>query len=469
MWKIIKNEWQYYKRTNWMLIISFAFLLALLAAVFLGKYQTEKKTKYYESAKKELRSDWENIEEMNPHSAAHYGTYVFKPSNLLSSLDEGVNSVTGNVLRVEGHVQNEIVHSEASQMQAVSKFGKLKSSLLLQYIIPILLIFLAFSSISNEKQSGRLKLLVLQGAKPSKLIVSKTLSVWLYGVALLIISILVYAILNYQQLTAETTLRTFFFFFSYSLYYFIICGLTVFLSSRWQNSTLALTSMLGIWIIWTIFLPNILMSSVEKIHQLPSRNEFKLAMSEDRSKGIDGHNPADERGKELEEKVLKEYGVDSLSQLPINFDGIRMQADEEYGNIVWDKHFGELRTVLRKQKQVYQYGGIINPFIALQNSSMGFSGNDNLHHQEFLVQVENYRRKFIKELNDEHAFGGSKTGDWGWKANNDFFKSVKDFNYKPTPLFSVFKHYLVDFSLLLLWSGVVLLLLVIGSNKMQVL
>ncbi len=469
MKKIIINEWKFYSRTRWLLGTSIGFIAVLLLSIFLGNYQTQIQTERYKTAQSELRKQWESIEAMNPHSAAHYGTYVFKPSNLLSSLDEGVNGITGNVLRVEGHVQNEIVHSEASQMQAVSKFGKLNSSLLLQYIVPVLLIFLAFSSISNEKQSGRLKLLVLQGAKPLKLILAKTISVWLYGVALLVLTILAYALFNLQNLNAEILNRTILFFLSYCLYYFIVTGLTIYLSARWQNATLALTSMVGVWIIWTIFLPNILMSSVEKWHELPSRNEFSTAMKEDRSKGLDGHNPADERGKELKEKVLKEYGVDSLSQLPINFDGIRMQEDEEYGNIVWDKHFGNLRQVLKRQKQSYQLGGVINPFISLQNVSMGFSGNDNLHHQEFLVQVENFRRVFIKTLNDKHTFGGSKTGDWGWKADNSFFKSVPDFKYQPIVLSSVFSIYITDLLVLGAWAIFVILLMIFGIKKMQIL
>lgn len=469
MRKIILNEWKYYSRTRWLIGISVGFILVLFISIFLGNYHTQTQTERYKIAQNELRAQWESIDAMNPHSAAHYGTYVFKPSNLLSSLDEGVNSITGNVLRIEGHVQNEIVHSEASQMQAVSKFGKLKSALLLQYIVPVLLIFLAFSSISNEKQSGRLKLLVLQGAKPFKLILAKTISVWLYGVLLLILTILAYALFNSQSLDTEIVYRTTMFFLSYCLYYFIVTGLTVYFSARWQNATLALTSMIGIWIIWTIFLPNILMSSVEKWHELPSRNALKTAMQEDRSKGLDGHNPADERGKELEERVLKEYGVDSLSQLPINFDGIRMQEDEEYGNIVWDKHFGNLRTVLKKQKQSYQLGGIVNPFISLQNGSMGFSGNDNLHHQEFLVQAENYRRVFIKTLNDKQTFGGSKTGDWGWKADNNFFKSVPDFKHQPVALNSVFLNYVTDLVVLCVWSIFVILLIIFGTKKMQIL
>ncbi len=466
--QIIKNEWRFLVRSRIFLSVSIVFVLILVISVLLGRYQTQKETLTHNNAKDHVRQQWVQLDEMNPHSAAHYGTYVFKPPNLLSSLDEGVNSVTGNVLRVEGHVQNEIVHSEASQMQAVSKFGKLKPSLILQYVVPLILIFLAFHSIHSEKQSGRLKVLILQGVKPIQLILAKTFSVWLYGISLLAFILLFYGVLNFQNITTDILVRTLFFFTSYALYYFIISGLTIFFSTRWKNTTLALTSMLGIWILWTIFIPNIIMSSAKKWHPLPSRNEFQSAMSEDRSKGLDGHNPRDKRAVALKEKVLKEYGVDSLSQLPINFDGIRMQADEDYGNSVWDKHFGNNRNILNKQKHSFQLGGFINPFISLQNTSMGFMASDNLHHQEFLLQVETYRRTFIKSLNDEHAFGGSKTGNWSWKADNAFFKSVPDFNHKPTQILSIISNYILDVVLLVLWSVIVTSLIFFGAKKIQI-
>jgi len=468
MLQIIKNEWRFLVRSHLFLGISIIFVCTLILSVFLGNYQTQKQKQSHRNAKNHVRQQWEKIDQLNPHSAAHYGTYIFKPSNLLSSLDEGVNSVTGNVLRVEGHVQNEITYSEASQIQAISRFGKLKSSLLLQYIVPLLLIFLAFNSVSNEKQSGRLKLMVLQGAKPFQIILSKTVAVWLYGVSLLILVLVVYGTLNIHNLTSEILIRTILFFISYILYYFIVSGFTVFFSARWHNATLALTSMMSIWILWTIFLPNILMSSAEKWHPLPSRYEFKSAMKEDRSKGLDGHNPTDNRALALKQRVLKEYGVDSLSQLPINFDGIRMQADEDYGNSVWDKHFGNNRKLLKKQKRSYQLGGILSPFISLQNTSMGFMGNDNLHHQEFLLQVESYRRVFIKMLNDKQTYGGSKTGNWGWKEDNAFFRSVPDFKYTPTTISIVFSNYILDVILLVFWLVIVLILIILGAKKIQI-
>ncbi|MGD1844612.1 MAG: ABC transporter permease [Salibacteraceae bacterium] len=469
MWHIIKNEWIGLHRNRAFLGLSTGFMMVLLLTVVLGTLQTHLQQRQYESAKNEVRQQWENLNPMNPHGAAHYGTYVFKPNSLLGSLDEGVNGVTGKVLRVEGHVQNEIVHSEASQMQAVSKFGKLKSALLLQYILPLLLLFVAFRSVNSEKQSGRLKLLVLQGGQLQRLVWAKVLAVWLYGMALLLLTLVAYALASSSSIDANTALRVLFFFLSYGLFYFIISGLTVLLSTLGKNATIALTTMLGIWILWTIFLPNILMSTVDQWHELPSREAFKTAMKADRSKGIDGHNPSDERSKELKEQTLKKYGVEEVSQLPINFDGLRMQADEAYGNRVWDKHFGRLREILAHQKQDYQLAGVLNPFISLQNASMGFAGSDNYHHQEFLVRVELYRRDFIKTLNDKHAYGGSTTGDWQWKVDQGFFKSVSDFVYQPVRLSAVISHYFLDLVLLLAWSALVSLLLIFATRKMPLL
>ncbi len=467
MRRIIHNEWRYLIRNRLVQWITLGFAVVLVATIFLGNLQQSEQAERYQEARKHLRDQWDGIEAMNPHGAAHYGTYAFKPTTLLSSLDEGVGSQTGNVLRVEGHVQNEMVHSEAVQMQAASRFGKLKSSLLLKYIVPLLLIFLAFDSVSREKKSGRLKLLMIQGAKPLPIVFAKTTMVWIYGVFLLLLVMGAFTLISSLNSDVDLGQRSLLFFLSYTLYFYCLSAFTVFFSTRWKNATAALTSMLGIWILWTIFLPNIFLSSVEKWHPLPSRNEFQAAMKEDRAQGLDGHNPSDERGKALEQEVMAEYGVDSLHQLPINFDGIRMQADEEYGNQVWDKHFGELRNVLARQKRSLQWGGLLTPFIALQNASMGFTGTDNYHHQEFLIQVEDYRRMFIKTLNDKHAYGGSTTGDWGWMADNDFFRSVPEFQYQPTPLAQVLPGYLPDLGILLGWTLLTSFLLLGGAKNIR--
>ena len=127
-----------------------------------------------------------------------------------------------------------------------------------------------------------------------------------------------------------------------------------------------------------------------------------------------------------------------------------------------------IREILQKQKRSFQIGGILNPFISLQNTSMGFMGSDNLHHQKFLLQVEEYRRSFIKSLNDKQTFGGSKTGDWSWKEDNSFFRSVPDFSYKPTRIPHVLSSYMLDIGLLILWSIMAVVLIVVQGKKLKI-
>lgn len=467
MFKIIANEWTILLRSKVLTYLTILFTIGLSLVTYLSIQQNKAQLAQQKAAQAHIREQWESIDAMNPHSAAHFGTYAFKPINALSSLDEGVNAITGNVLRLEGHVQNEIVYSEASQSLSISKFGKLKPSLLLQYIIPLVLIFLAFTSVSSEKESGRLKLLVFQGAPLSKIILSKALSIWLYGLGLLTLTITCQTVINWNSASSDGFERMLFIYLVYAAYYYIIASLSVFFSAKLKNSTAALSSMLSVWILWTIFLPKLWGNTIDKLHPLPSRQSFKNAMQEDRAKGIDGHNPSDQREKALKEKVLAKYKVDSIEQLPINFDGIVMQADEEYGNQVWDKHFGNNYQILQRQKSWYQYAGLINPYAALQSASMGYSGSDMLHHLDFLKKAELYRRVLIKTLNDKHAYGGSKSGDWNWKANNAFFKSIKDFEYTALSVQKATAFYMTDLFSLGCWIALSTFIVLFNAKKIK--
>ena len=88
--------------------------------------QNNKQSESQKEAQEHVREQWEEKNHGNPHQSAHFGSYAFKPINVLNSIDEGINSITGNVIRLEGHTQNDVMFSEASQSLLVSKFGKMK-------------------------------------------------------------------------------------------------------------------------------------------------------------------------------------------------------------------------------------------------------------------------------------------------------------------------------------------------------
>ena len=466
---ILINEWKGFVRNRLFMILIAIFAITLLLTTYLGIIQNNKQILAQKEAQEHIREQWDEMDPTNPHRAAHFGSYAFKPTTILNSLDEGINSVTGNVLRLEGHTQNDVMFSEASQSLLISKFGKLKPSLLFQFIIPLFLIFLSFNSYIKERETGRLKLLLVQGASLKKIIFSKVLSVWLIGLAMLLFTTFIQLIFNTNQLNFDTVFRLILLVLSYGFYYLVVINLTVLLSLVFRSATGALSVAIVIWVMWTVFLPKIIGNTVEKISPLPTRVEFQNAMDVDRSKGIDGHNPSGDRKKELEQKTLAQYKVNSISELPVNFSGILMQADEEYGNEVWDKHFGALYAQLQLQKRNYQLSGLFNPFASIQSLSMGAAGTDMFHHLDFLEQAEHYRRFFIKKLNDEYAFGGSKTGDRNWKADTAFFQSVKDFNYQFPGFFSLASKYVLDIMFLLFWSIILLFSLRYSSEKTTIL
>ena len=463
---IIINEWTKFLRNSVFVYLNVFFIFSLIFVVYLGILQNNSQETNRKIVEDEVREQWDNLEPMNPHSAAHYGSYAFKPMNLLNGLDGGVNDITGNVIKLEGHVQNEILFSEASQSLSISKFGKLKSSILLQIIIPLIIIFLGYSSIINDKKTGVLKLLVVEGLMLRKIIFGKSLSIWLYGLLLLFLTIIIQI---FSTSSFESLNRLILIIISYSLYYYILAGLAVYFSSIFKNNTTSLSIVMCLWIVWTIFIPKLWGNTVEKVYPLPSRQVFKDNMKEERSKGIDGHNPFDKRRDILKEKFLNQYNVDSLSQLPLNFDGIVMQADEEYGNQIWDKYFGKNYHILEKQKKLFQISGIVNPFSSLQSLSMGFAGTDMMHHLDFLKSAEDYRRYFIKELNDQHAYGGSKTGDWKWTVDSLYFRSVKKYDYKSAKIFDKINYYSLDIICLLLWFVAVNSLIFFINRKKNIL
>jgi ABC-2 type transport system permease protein len=457
---IFYNEWKGFLRNKLFLFFISFFVILLFIVTFFGIVQNNKQIKSQNDAHSHIRAQWDEMNPSNPHSAAHFGTYAFKPNSILNSLDEGVNAVTGLVLRLEGHKQNEVAFSEASQSLTVSKFGKFKVSLLFQFIIPLFLIFLAFNIYTSEISSGRLKLLLVQGNSLRKIVFAKVFSLLSLATILLLFTIIAQCLFNFSNIELDQVIRLNVFFWSYFIYYFIIISFTVLLSLILKKSTSALSLTIITWLLWTIFLPKTIGNFTESLTPLSTRIELTEKMKEDRSKGIDGHNPFDDRKKELEEEVLARYDVDSISDLPINFAGILMQADEEYGNKVWDKHYGDLYENLETQKRNYQFSGFINPFASLQSLSMASAGTDLFHHLDFLNAAELYRRYFIKTLNDEYAFGGSRTGERGWKASNEFFRSIKDFSYKEANFLSILSKYLIDIFCLLFWG----MSLVVGIN-----
>jgi ABC-2 type transport system permease protein len=409
-------------------------LLTAIAVVISTNYYKNINEQYVEASASE-REVWDNQGEKNPHSAAHYGTYAFKPKYPLSLIDQGVDKYTGTSIFLEAHNRNEAQFIAASDQTGLARFGDLTPDFILLFIIPLLLILIAYNSITKEKERGTLTLLNSQGAVGWKIVFGKWLAIFLPVCILVFVLFVITGFLlsSLPDFGVFSWSSLFTLFLTYMFYYAVFINLVLIISASVKKSGIALVLSLSVWILVCLVLPKAASNLAEYKYPYPTRQEFAENIAKDKKLGLDGHNPWSKAAKKLEEETLQEYGVDSLSQLPFNYDGYRMQKGEEHEAEIYFKHYQYLKTQYSNQNGIYKALAIISPYLPTRFLSMGIAKTDYNTHWDFSDAAENYRIKTQKFLND-HFAKESKYGEWSWKADADFWKQLPKFEYEPPSL-----------------------------------
>lgn len=439
-------------------------LLVIAAITGINQYQKNNQ-QYLESVNKE-REIWETQGEKNPHSAAHYGTYAFKPQFALSLFDYGVTKYTGNSIFLEAHNRNEASFSEASDQTSLARFGTLSINFVLIYLFPLIIILIGYNSYTKEVEYQTYTLLKSQGVSPIKLVLGKWLATFIPVFILTIIIFLVTGIIlsSLENLAFFSWSSLFALFASYSFYYLIITTITVLISMWSKSSGMSLVSSLVVWIIFTFITPKIATNFANANYPYPSKSEFSARISEDKKNGLDGHNPWNEAAKRLEQETLKEYGVDSLSQLPFNYAGYRMQKGEEHEAEIYEKHYNILNEIAVNQNNTYKNLSFISPFIPARFLSMDIANTSDNLHWKFTKAAEKYRIKKQEFLNYDIK-DNAKVGEGGYKMSAEKFKKLPKFSFIPPKLSQILKENMQNLVFLLLWLVLPFAGLIITSKK----
>lgn len=410
-------------------------LLLLGVAVFISSRQYQNINEQYAAANSAERANWDNQGEKNPHSAAHYGTYAFKPKYPLSLLDQGVDKYTGTSIFLEAHARNEAQFSAAADQTGLARFGDLTPDFILLFIIPLLIILLGYNSFTKEREKGTLTLLKSQGISGWKWMLGKWsalfLPIFLITAALFFIAGMVLSGLQDFGVFSWSSMLAMF--LVYIVFYAVFINIVLIVSVSVKKSGISLVISLSVWILACLVAPKVATNIAQAKYPYPTAQEFAANIQADKEKGLDGHNPWSDAAKQLEEEVLKEYGVDSVSQLPFNYDGYIMQKGEEHDAEVYFKHYNYLKEQYSKQTNVYQGLAVISPFLPARFLSMSIAHTDYGTHWNFNDAAEKYRIATQKFLN-EHFAENSEYGDWDWQADADFWKQLPPFEYKPPSL-----------------------------------
>lgn len=469
--EIAKKELAELTRDGQFRLMSLIVLTLLLISFFVG-------WSYYESSARERTAmqdssyeQWLNQGKRNAHSATHYGIHVFKPLLPLAFVDKGINGYTGTSIFLESHKKNESKLRPAKDIAGISRFGELTAAIVLQLFVPLLIIFLAFSTISKEREMGTLRQVLSLGVPRLSLGAGKVLGIARALLIFFVPVILVGAAFllasevrnNFDYLQRGALFVTFYFVY-YAVWLFCAAAISARFSSR-----VSLVLLLGFWIFSALVIPRGLADASKRLHPTPSIVDLSREIEREI---LTGEN---ERNEKLKKQVLEQYGVAKVEDLPFNFAGLDLQDSEDKGNEVIDRHYRELNDILARQTRFQKTFAILSPTQAIRFISMGLAGTDTAQNADFANAAEDYRRVMVREMNEAVKNNvGEVDADYrgtqslSRQTDRETWEKVPQFQYQVPGTLWVLRNHILSIGVLFGWVIAAFAFFVWSIGRMRV-
>lgn len=374
---------------------------------------------------------WQAQPDRHPHRAAHYGSMVFRTLSPLSFIESGVNPYVGNALFLEAHRQNSSHFKQYVSSTRYMGLGYLSGATMILVIWPLILIALAFNTISGKRMHGTLRLLMAQGITVRQLMMGKTLAFTLISIVFLGLVFLIgglFVLLSAPDWDVVT--RLFSLFGSYLLYCMVWSSLVVAVSTWVKTNQQSLSALLLLWLMVVIVLPKLAYSIAETRYPMPDRATFDIQTAQAIAQVRDSHNPDDPHFSAFREQVLAEYGVESIEALPVNWRGLVMQEGERVTSEVFSQQYAALLGQAERQNAWVTAFGWLSPYLLLSKLSQSLATSDaaSFHHYE--QAAEDYRFALISQLNQLHAQEIDLEADRDQKVSSDRWAEMALFDYQ---------------------------------------
>jgi ABC-2 type transport system permease protein len=421
----------------------------------------------------EVRASWENNPDKHPHRMAHFGSFAFRAKHPLSMFDFGLESFVGNAVYLEAHRQNTVNFSEAGFSTGLLRFGEISLAVLLQVVLPLIIFFLGFASVSEEREGGTLKIMLTQNVSWRDILVGKSLGIFLLAMCIAIpaVAVTLFLILGTAQnvLITDTLLRFAGIAGVYLIFIAVLCVITVLISAASASSKSALMKLLAIWLFMIVLLPRTTQALGSYFYPSPSKIEFAAAVERDVLKEGDSHNPDDAHYKTLRDSVLQLYKVDSVQQLPFNYSGFVMREGERISAEIYKRHLENLVFTYKKQNRFSEITAWINPYAAIRNISMALSGTDFESYVAFQQEAEEYRYQLAQAMNELQMkfISNQKLGpdDKPYTISHEHWKALPDFKPQQATIGTALRHEAGSVLALVMWSILSVLFLIRLSKK----
>ncbi len=436
-----------------------ALLVLFATALITGWHQQNRYDEAVREAATADRRIWDNQGARNPHSVAHFGQYAFKPSGALSLFDPGLTPWLGTALWMEAHYQNTAAYRTIDDRTLPTITSVLSAAFVLQYLAPLLLIFLGYGLISRERERQTLKLALANGASLSAWTGGKLLSLAILATVLWLPAWIPVLAAD----SADARARALLLVTSYGAYLLMLCALVTAVSARARTARGALLALLCGWVMLALVIPRVAAVVAERVAPSVDAGQFWRDVRSALRQGIDGHGSSGEQA--LLQQTLAQYGVSREEDLPVSFAGIALQAGEDHGNPMFDHFYGLLKAQEQQQRTVLRVASLLSPWVALRGLSSGIAGTDADHHWHYVHSAEQYRRQLQRYLNADITHNAK--GHEDYRADASLWRNTPVFSYQLPELRQLGATYVPDALLLLGWVVASAIALIISVRSLS--
>lgn len=418
-----------YLRSGVFISLAVAMIALFAAAAALSSQRVETFERERIAAEMTDRNVWDRQGKRNPHAAAHFARYAFKPIPRSVAFDPGVTDHAGIALWMEAHYQNPAVFRRAEDLGDAGRMADLSPAWILQFAAPLFIFLILFGAVSGEREAGTLRQIATTGVRSGHVLTGKLLAA---GAALFIIVVPAAALSLWMiggadagTVLPDSGLRSVGLILIYTLFIAGLCAFAIGVSALFKEKRSALVVLVALWAVSFVMVPRLASSVAAAAYPQPDA----VALSDELAAAAGAAREDQAFQEEIRNAVLAEYGVVAIEELPINYTAYTLQKTEEYAHPIFEEIYERLNTIYRNQETVLRAAALIAPVVALQKLSAGLAGTDRLHHNAFTASAELHRRKSVKLLNDDFMLNGA--GQQRYAADEALWAQVEDFDYTP--------------------------------------
>ncbi|MEM6748149.1 MAG: DUF3526 domain-containing protein [Pseudomonadota bacterium] len=465
---LAQNEWRSLWRNGVFVGLAAGMLALSIGAASLSFQRIATFDRERAAAEAVDREVWDNQGERNPHSAAHFARYAFKPIPRLAGFDPGVTDYTGLALWMEAHHQNPAVFRRAEDLGDAGRFADLSPAWILQYAAPLFLFLILFGSVAGEREQGTLRQLAATGLPSRAVLLGKLSGAGLAALAIitptLLLSLLVISTGGSATLS-DIGVRTIGLVLAYALYLTAILGIAIGVSALAREKRTALIALVAVWAGAFVLLPRITAGLAVAIHPSPAASSMENQLGE----ASMAYYVDEELQESLKASLLAENGVDKVEELPFDYNGYTLQFSEEHAHPLFEAVYDRLDRTYQRQDGLLALASLASPVLAIDALSAGLAGTDRLHHDAFRWDAEAHRRTTVKALNDDMTYNSGNAG-YAHIANEDLWHQIEDFDHTPPPFSSIWARYWLNILVLMAYAvgGMVFAVFAMGRAQREV-